>query len=159
MIADDTVFEELSTSIDIADQRVSTRDMVVAARDYALRGVGDVDFDGRLDFTATLVASERLTTDVVASVREARYLTNADGRLSIPARIEGVLPDVEIEPDTAFLAGALTKGALGKGLELLGGRPKDTSPRSGSAAPSEEKRPEEVGADLLQKGLRGLFGN
>ncbi len=163
LTAQDTTFEELSTSIEIANEEVTTSDTVVAARDYALRGEGRVDFDGRLDFTATLVASDRLTGDVVERVREARYITNADGRLEIPAKIVGVLPDVKVEPDAAFLARSLTKGALGKGLELLGGgasgdEPEDGATRDADGAP-EKKRPEEVGADLIEKGLRGLFGD
>lgn len=163
LTAHDTAFEEMSTSIEIANQEVTTSDTVVAARDYALRGEGRMDFDGRLDFTASLVASERLTGDVVERVREARYITNADGRLEIPAKIVGVLPDVKVEPDAAFLARSLTKGALGKGLELLGGGTPGDEAEDGATGevdgPPERKRPEEVGADLIEKGLRGLFGD
>lgn len=159
--ADDTSFEKLSASIVIADQKATTDDAVVAARDYALRGEGSVDFEGQLDFTAKFVASEGLTADVIKSVREVRYITNADDRLEVPVKIVGTLPEVKVEPDAAFVARSLTKGALGKGLELLGGGRKDepTDAPADEAADEKEKRPEEVGAELIERGIRGLFGD
>lgn len=161
--ADDTTFEEIEASVRIADQKVTTEDAVIAARDYALRGEGSVDFDGVLDFTTTFLASRELTADVIESVGEARYIRNGDGRLEVPAKIVGILPDVRVEPDAGFVGRALTKGALGKGLELLGGGTKEKPTSEDEASPaaegSEEKRPEDMGAELIEKGLRGLFGD
>ncbi|MDG2308234.1 MAG: AsmA-like C-terminal region-containing protein [Candidatus Binatia bacterium] len=162
--ADDTTFERMSASVLIEDGRARTDDAIVAARDYTLRGEGSVAFDGELDFTTTLVASEELTGDVIRSVREARYITNDEQRVAVRARIVGVLPDVSVKPDAEFVAKALTKGAIGAGLELLGGgKKKDASGTKPGAlaadSEAEPKRPEDVGAELIEKGLRGLFGD
>jgi uncharacterized protein involved in outer membrane biogenesis len=143
----DTRFEALGGSIRIANQRVTTDDCRLAARDYAVTGRGSVDFDGRVDFTATLVASERLTADVGARVKEARYLTDDAGRVAIPFRFVGKMPGVKPVPDPEWLARMVARGVVGKGLDkLLGAKERQ---------PGSKERPER---DLLRKGLDGLFG-
>ena len=110
-------------------------------------GRGSVDFDGRVDFTATLVASERLTADVGARVKEARYLTDAAGRVAIPFRFVGKMPGVKPVPDPEWLARTVARGVVGKGLDkLLGAKERK---------PGSKERPER---DLLRKGLDNLFG-
>lgn len=158
---DDTPFETLSASVVIAEEKASTDDAVVAARDYALRGKGSVDFDGLLDFVVRFVASEGLTADARKSVREVRYITNEGGRLEVPVRIVGTIPDVKVQPDANFIARALTTGALDKGLELLRNQGGDGSSSASGAEADDGKtgRPEEVGAELIERGLRGLFGD
>jgi hypothetical protein len=138
----DTRFEELGGSIRIADQKVTTEDMRMAARDYTVAGRGSAGFDGRVDFTATLVASERLTADIVGRVKEARYVTNETGRLAIPFRFVGKMPGVKPVPDPEWVARAVARGALGSGVEKLLGKPK----------PGKKERPEQ---ELLRKGFRG----
>lgn len=159
--AEDTPFEELSASVVIGNRAVTTDDALIAARDYRLRSEGSLDFDGEMDFATTFVASEKLTGDVIQSVREVRHITNSDGRLEIPVQISGVLPDVSVEPDRAFLARSVTRGAIGKGLEFLGigtEEPgQDESSGEDGSAPSRKKKPS--GSDLIQKGLDSLFGN
>ena len=143
----DTRFEALGGSIRIANQRVTTDDCRMAARDYAVTGRGSVGFDGRVDFTATLIASERLTADIGARVKEARYLTDDAGRVAIPFRFVGKMPGVKPVPDPEWLARTVARGVVGKGLDrLLGAKEKK---------PGGKERPEH---DLLRKGLDSLFG-
>lgn len=147
----DTRFEKLGGTVQVADGEARTNDMTLAARDYAVLGRGSFALENRLDFTATLVASKQLSDDVVADVKEAKYIENDDGRIEIPFRLSGSLPGVRPKPDGEFITRALARAAVGKGIEkLFGGKRKET-PRPGEPTP----RPE---TDLLRKGLEGLFG-
>ncbi|MEA2625735.1 MAG: hypothetical protein QOD06_1780, partial [Candidatus Binatota bacterium] len=140
-----------------------------------------------LDFTATLLGSRELTSDIVADVKEAQYVTDDAGHLAIPFRLTGSLPSVRPKPDTQFIAQAIAKAAVGKGLEkLLGGGHGDKQGRppklqrqlekilgGGRRGAEEAPPPGQPGApgageprqrptarpeDLLRKGLEGLFG-
>ena len=160
--AKDTPFDDMSATLQIEGGRATTKDAVITARDYSLRGAGSIESSAEVDFTATFVASKALTEDFVHSVRETKYLTDDDGRIDIPARIVGQLPDVRIEPDPAYVSRVLARGVVGTGLRLLG---RDETPRpspaSGDGAgeeAGEERRPEDVGSELLERGLRQLFG-
>jgi hypothetical protein len=100
--------------------------LVVAARDYELRGAGTVTFEQQADLTATLTASQELTTDLTAAVRQARYLVDDAGRLAIPFRLVGTLPGVKPRPDAAFVERVLQRAIVGEGLgDLLGGDQQD----------------------------------
>lgn len=149
----DTRFEELGGDVRIASERLTTDNLRMTARDYAVTGQGGVGFDGRVDFTATLVASEKLTADIVRATKEARYLTNAGNRLAIPFRFVGVMPGVKPVPDAEWVARTLARAALGKGVEKLldgvGGKKKGGKKKGGKERPEEE---------LLRKGLEGLLG-
>lgn len=146
----DTRFEKLGGTVQIADGEARTDDLTLAARDYAILGRGRYALENRVDLTATLVASRGLTDDVVADVKEAKYIANDEGRLEIPFRLTGSLPRVRPKPDSAFITRTLARAAVGKGIEKLLGRKKS------SGAPGEKTpRPEQ---ELLRKGLEGLFG-
>lgn len=118
---EDTPFDTCSGSLRIADGRATTNDLVLAARDYEVRGRGWFSFDSKVDFTATLVGSPRLSQSVMDDVSGAKYLANDGGRLQIPFRFAGQLPDVRPQPDVSAIAraaqGALVQEGLGK---LLG---------------------------------------
>jgi hypothetical protein len=143
----DTRFEALGGNVRIGDQRLVTDDARLAARDYAVEGRGGVGFDGRVDFTAVLIASEKLTADVVGRAKEARYVTNEQGRLAVPFRLVGKVPGVKPVPDPEWLARTLARAAAGKGVDQLLDR---VAPKKG-----KKERPEQK---LLRKGLEGLFG-
>ncbi|MGH7819743.1 MAG: AsmA-like C-terminal region-containing protein, partial [Candidatus Binatia bacterium] len=108
----DTKFEKLGGSVAIADGVARTDDMTLAARDYAIRGEGTFALENQLDFTATLVASKPLTDDIVDDVKEAKYIANEEGRLAIPFRATGSLPNVKPRPDTDYLARAVARAAV-----------------------------------------------
>ena len=154
----DTAFEKLGGSVQIANGRATTDDITLAARDYSILGKGTFELVNRLDFTATLVASEKLTLDVTEDVKEAKYLRNEQGRIAIPFRLTGSLPDVKPRPDTEYIAKAIGRAAVEKGIEkgldkLLGGKKK--TDEAGETGTEESEDP---GREMLRKGLEGLFG-
>jgi hypothetical protein len=149
----DTRFEKLGGSVQIADGVARSDDVTLAARDYAMLGKGSYSLDNELDCNATLVASKALSDDVIADVREAKYIADAQGRIEIPFRLTGALPHVKPKPDTEFIARALGRAVVGKGLDKLLGKEKPLPP--GVTPTPDLKHPER---ELLKKGLEGLFG-
>jgi AsmA protein len=149
----DTKFDKLGGSVQIADGVARSDDLELAARDYTILGKGTYSLDNELDFTATLLASKDLSADVIADVREAKYIADAQGRIEIPFRLTGALPHVKPKPDSEFIARALGRAMLGKGLDKLFGKEKPLPP--GVSPTPDRKHPER---DLLKKGLEGLFG-
>lgn len=144
----DTRFDKLGGTVEIVGGVARTSDLTLAARDYAIRGRGAFALENRLDFTAALIASQRLTQDVVEDVKEAKYLTNEQGRLVLPFRLTGSLPGARVGLDTDSIAKAVARGVVEKGIEkLLGGEKKG----------EEKKEGEDPRRDLLQKGLERLF--
>ena len=145
----DTPFDELSATVKIADGRVTTDDLILSARDYTVRGTGFFTFDKNVDFAATLVASEKLTQDIVADIKEARYLTGTNGRVEIPFRLKGTLPKVRPQPDSELIARALQRALVEKGVGALIQRKGGPERAPDKASPTE---------DLLRKGLEELLG-
>jgi hypothetical protein len=119
---EDTVFEQCGGSVRIGDGRVATDDLLLRARDYDVRGRGWFSFENQVDFTATLVASQALSTEVIGEVAPTKFLANPAGRLEIPFRFAGVLPKVRPQPDASVLARVVEGALVGEGLDrLLGG--------------------------------------
>jgi hypothetical protein len=65
-----------------------------------------------------LVASDQLTADIVDVFSGAKALTDESGRLAVPFRVTGVLPDVRAKADRDYVNRALEKVLVG-GLEDL----------------------------------------
>jgi hypothetical protein len=155
----DTQFDELGGTFQIAGGRATTNDLLLSAEDYAVQGKGFFTFEQAVDFTAILIASEKLTADIVDDVKEARYLVGNSGRLEIPFRLKGTLPDARPKPDSSFIANLLQRTVVDKGLDALfkrknkkkeeGGQETQTDAAPRQADPTEE---------LIKKGLEGLFG-
>jgi hypothetical protein len=153
----DTPFDQLGGTFQISGGRATTNDLVLSARDYAVQGKGYFTFEQAVDFTATLIASEKLSADIVDDVKEARYLTGSSDRLEIPFRLEGTLPGARPKPDSKFIANALQRALVDKGLDALfknKGKKKGKEGQEKDAAP----RPANPTEDLIKKGLDGLFG-
>jgi hypothetical protein len=123
--SDDTTFDELSSDVRVADQRIVLESLAVTARDYAVRAKGTVAFTQQVDLTGTLTASAPLTADVIGGLKQAKILTDTTGRLAIPFRLVGVAPNVRPQPDAEFVGRVLRKALADEGLDLdrlLGGR-------------------------------------
>ncbi len=164
----DTVFEKLGTNVKISDGRANLQDLALAARDYSLSGDGSVSFENLLDLAASFVASEKLSRDLVGSVKEAKYLLDSNGRFRIPLRMVGSMPTIRPQPDTKFVAkqlsGALVARGVEKGLESIFGKKKKdeapVEPDAGAAQPAEREpvKAEDAAKEILRRGLGELFG-
>jgi hypothetical protein len=141
---DDTRFQELSADVRIGGQRIVVETMNVVAPDYAIHGHGHVTFAREMDLTGTLVASAPFTADVLGMLHEAKYLTNDVGRLAIPFRLTGVLPNVRAKPDADLVGRALQRAISGEEIDKLLG---------GDGSGKKTKKAE----DAIKKGLDKLF--
>jgi uncharacterized protein involved in outer membrane biogenesis len=135
----DTSFATLSGTVAIADERVTTDDLTLAARGYTVVGKGSVRLDNQVDFTATLLVSPELTGDIVAGFPEAKSLIGQEGRLRVPFTLRGRLPSPDAKPDSDVVR-MLEQRVIEKGLDSLLHK-----------KPSAEK-------NLLRKALKGLLG-
>jgi len=156
----DTTFDKLGGSVQIADGGATTDDLEVTARDFTMRGRGRFTFDSRVDFTATLFLSPALSSDVIDDVHAAKYLANAQGRLEIPFRMSGVLPDVRPVPDmrvvSKALSGALVEQGIGKllGIEGAPGGGGGAAANQNAATAQEQKNPKQKKQKKKKQGLQ-----
>jgi uncharacterized protein involved in outer membrane biogenesis len=121
----DTEFEELRASARIGDRHATTDDLVMRTDAYVVTGRGQVGFDGQTDLTATFVAGPTLTSDVLDSVKDARWALNADHRIEIPFQVAGRFPDLRPRPDPDFVARVVGRALEARARKALGGGGKD----------------------------------
>ncbi len=165
----DTVFENMDAKLDIRDGWANFRDFRLAARDYALVGTGRYSLDNQLDLSTVMVMSQPLSDDLVKAAEPMRYLRSAEGRVEFPVKLVGPVPDIKAVPDVAYIAKAASRQAVGKLLERALGGSKQQAPSSDGEASADGATPDappatpedaakDTAADLLNKGLGGLFG-
>ncbi len=135
----DTAFESMRALAEIGAGKLRLTELVAAARDYQLLGTGVVELaNGKTDLATQLVASEALSADLVERASKLGALRNPEGRVVIPARIRGVLPNLKPQPDVEYVAKALGREAAAGLLDKALG---DSKEGSG-----------------LKEGLKSLFG-
>jgi hypothetical protein len=144
----DTLFERMTATIRVAEQRVAADDLTITAEDFGVTALGWIDFGRRIDLQGRLLMSSGFSADVVADVKAVRYILDRDGRLAVPFVLRGVWPNVSPKPNTdeliALLERALSRGAAGQFLDdLLGGK---------------KRRDGERKSDSVEQRLRDLFG-
>jgi hypothetical protein len=163
----DTAFENMDAKLDIRDGWVNFRDFRLAARDYALDGSGRYSLDNKLDMSTVMSMSQALSDDLVKAADPMKYLRSADGRVEFPVKLVGSVPGVKPVPDVSYIAKAASRQAVGKLLErALGGSKEKTAAGTGETAtdgttaepPTTEDAAKGAAADLIDKGLGGLFG-
>jgi hypothetical protein len=172
----DTSFKDLSGTLQIANGRISSKDLALSAADYFVRGRGSVGLDKTIDVTAAFQASDKLTKDLVAEVSAAKYLEAGSGRIEIPFRLTGELPSVKPQPDMSFVTSALQRALVGtitdKLLDLgthgaggaattapTGSGTKETGRETGTDTKSGQQQKPLTGEELLRKGLGDLLGH
>lgn len=120
--AADTQFEELRATARIADRRAVTDDLVLRTPSYTVTGRGSTDFDGHVDLNATFLAGPALTADVLATVKDARWVTNDQQLVEVPFRVAGRFPALRPEPDPTFVARAVSRALAARARKALGGK-------------------------------------
>lgn len=136
----DTPFDSLKASFTVKKERIYLDNLLLVTPDYAVTGDGWIGLDKTVRLSATLVLAPHLTRSLIEENRSVRYLADAQGRLSVPFRLEGTLPNVQAKPDLQNLLERLQRGALRRGAER-------------ALKPGGEKDVQ----DLIQKGLEQFF--
>ena len=176
-----TEFDELTSRFSLGNGKINLDSLRIAARDFMTQGKGWMDFEQRVDVTASLALSKALSADIIRAVKEMKYIANDEARLEVPFALAGVLPAVTPALDAHHI-GTLIQRAATKALQdkvqekiqdtildkLLPAKKKakqeDRAPQKPAgpdqtqpASEDQEKAPglEEL---LIQKGLDSLFG-
>ncbi len=154
----DTEFRQLKGSATISDGKVRTDDLVISAAEFETQGKGWFAFDHTVDFRALLLLSEKLSQDITNRAQQAKGLANSEGRLVIPFNLSGKLPGAKPRPDIGYIAQALGKGALQRGLEGLfrkkSSKSAETSPDQSDSQGKKKSSPQEE----ILRGLQKFFG-
>jgi AsmA protein len=162
---EDAPFEMMEAKLDIRDGWIRLRDFVLDAADYRLAGEGRYAFDGRLEAQTQLAFSQALSAELIDAEPQLRYLRTAGGSVEIPLALRGTASKVAVVPDVSRLAGTAAREAIfdavGRGLGVPAGGTA-AAPESGAepGVPAEAApaKPEDVGRELLERGLGELLG-
>jgi hypothetical protein len=169
----------------IKDGQALLDEIALAARDYRLDGAGTIGFDKAVNIGMTFVGSQNLTGDLIRSAKEIQYLTDANGRFSLPLRLAGSMPTFRVQPDLQYaakqLSSSLIQTGLSKGLDALLGKKRAPKPVEQDSAdpaadapaaqpnlaeqsPTQPDPAEQPPAqpdpteELIRRGLGALFG-
>lgn len=159
----DTEFKQLKGSATISDGKAHTNDLVVSAAEFETHGKGWFAFDQTVDMRGLLLLSERLSQDIISRARETKNLANDRGQIEIPFTLTGKLPGAKPRPDLGYVARAMQKGAVERGLEGLFRRkgPKreaETSPSQEKTPPASQEKKKRSPQEEILRGLEGFFG-
>ena len=127
--SDDTRFDSLNSTFTVDKGRFSTDNLIVSTADYTVTGAGWFALDRTTRWNGLLVLSPRLTQEIQRDFRWIRYLLDRRGRLAIPFRIEGKIPDVRIRIENRNLSQA-----------FRGSQPRDRDRDSNDDRPPKEEK-------------------
>lgn len=168
-----TVLESVSGSFDIAQETLTTQDLIIESDFFRLEGKGTIGFDTDLDLDAVIYFAKNFSDGLAGTTKELRYLFNDEGRLAFPVKISGVPPNLIVVPDVGDLVkraatGAIKEEGVGRIKEeankllrgVLGGDKTEATPEgeaapdgAATAAPQEEEKKQEGGL-LRRFGIR-----
>lgn len=140
----DTPFDTLAANFTVKQGRIYTENLLLATPDFNIHAEGWLGLDKTMKWNGTLVMSPQLTQELIQEHKNVRYLTDREGRLAIPFRLEGILPHVQARPDIQALSEMILKGLGQKGSARTGEDDKDSKKKT--------RR------ELIQKGMEQLFG-
>ena len=112
--ANDTHFDTLKANFTVDKGRFSTDNLIVSTPDYTVTGAGWFALDRSTRWNGLLVLSPRLTQEIQRDFRWIRHLLDRRGRLAIPFRIEGKIPDVRIRIENRNLSQAFARLAAAR---------------------------------------------
>jgi uncharacterized protein involved in outer membrane biogenesis len=141
----DTPFDTLTGSFTIKQGRIYSKDLLLSTPGYSITADGSIGLDKSMKWNATLVMSPQFTQELLQEHKNVRYMLDRQGRLAIPFRLEGTLPQVQARPNMQALGELIQKGMLRKGMERL--------PEEGQKEKRKRDRREQI-----QKQLEQFFG-
>jgi hypothetical protein len=145
---DYTILERVEGTFAVAENTLTTNDLVVVGGLFSLDAKGSVGFDAVMDLNATIYFNADFSAALAESVVQLTTLYDNEGRLAVPLTIKGDPANLKVFPDVSGLLMNAVKGTVQKKAnELLDSVLKgDDSEEGGS---EEESNP-------LNK-LRGLI--
>ena len=117
LLEKDTLLEPVEFGVIAKGEEISWQGLQIASDSFEIRGSGQANLKGALLFPAEIRLDPALSGAVIRSVEEMRFLTDEQGRLTLPVLLQGTLPNVSVLPDVNYVAQRLITS---KGEELLG---------------------------------------
>ena len=114
-----TKFDQLTTAMTADKGVITISDLQMRTQDWSMIGAGVVNPDQKMNLKAKLFLSSRLSTEMTADVKEAKYLINNDGQIEIPFKVSGTLPNVKPKPDLDMIGDLLKRSLIQKGLDKV----------------------------------------
>lgn len=111
-----TMFQNLKGDVTIADGKVNSGDILLAAADFELKGNGWFSFDKRMDMNTSIVLSSKLTQDIIKELPIARYIANEQGKIELPVAFTGDVVKPKIVLDSAALTKKLQRSVVDQGV-------------------------------------------
>ncbi len=143
----ETQFDQLEANIEVRDGRLHIGGIEVDVADFGLRGEGTLSLVGELDLGTRLALSESISENLIDRAKPLKHLRNEAGRIEIPLRIGGELPEVSAKPEGDEIASRLGAGAAER---LVDKGEKKLEKAVGKAADKGEKK--------LDKAVDKAFG-
>jgi len=111
-------FEQLDTSLRVADGHLATPDLTLAGREAAVEAAGALGFDKTLAYRGRFVLQPLLVESLGTA---GRYLADAHGRIVLPFQVTGTFTDPKVAVDTAALMDLGRRVAARLAGDRLGG--------------------------------------
>lgn len=125
----DTSFDALKANFTLDKGRLSSDNLILTTADYTVTGAGWFAPDRTTRWNGLLVLSPRLTQEIQRDYRWMRHLLDRRGRLAIPFRIDGTIPNVRVRIENRNLSQA-----------LRGTQPRDRNRDSADDRPPKEEK-------------------
>lgn len=158
---DRTPFDGAKVALQIIDGALRADEMTLDAGDFSIAAIGELGFDGGLAGEGSIRFSESLSQDILAKADALAPLLGKGDRVELPLRFSGEAASPVVRPDLAALTAnaresakqELQQRATKELSEALFGKKKKGEGEQGEAGDDED-----AARDLLDKGLKGLFG-
>ena len=115
---DSMTFEQLDTSLTLANGRLATPDLTLAGQDATLEASGALGFDKTLFYRGRFVLQSSLVEKLGTA---GRYLADASGRVVVPFRVSGTITDPKVAIDTSVLMDLASRLGARVAGDRLGG--------------------------------------
>lgn len=115
----DTHFSPVEIPFTLASGRANFPQVMILSESFAITGSAQADLArGSLAAPMFLSIDPELSSAFIRSVQELQYLTDREGRLTIPFTAQGVMPDIRVQADVSYITSRL---AVAKTQEVLSG--------------------------------------
>jgi len=116
---DETPFDSLTATFDIANGRAATRDLRLDSADLDINGRGSIGLDQSIGMDVGVVLSEPVSADMVAKTAKLKSFVNRQGELALDLRVGGTLQKPSIGVDPKMLKRAAEDALKKKGTDVL----------------------------------------
>ncbi|MDP6979345.1 MAG: AsmA-like C-terminal region-containing protein [Myxococcota bacterium] len=106
-----TEFETMEADVEVRDGKIHIDGIQVDVADFALSGDGSLSLVGEIKLGTVLELSESISDALIDEAKPLKHLRGDGGRIEVPIKIKGTLPELSAKPDADVIARKLGAGA------------------------------------------------